>query len=88
MKIFFYFGRNDGNKSGRSMKLWKIERRGCEVKVWWGPTEMVERRPVPTYLQTKKWELDTEAEAKDCEGRRIREKLDEGYERNPRRKSE
>jgi hypothetical protein len=47
MKIFFFMDRNPNNKSGVSWKIWKIERSGRAVTVWWGPAVIVRRRPTP-----------------------------------------
>jgi hypothetical protein len=87
MKTLFYMGRNDQNISRLSWKIWKIERRGKRVTAWWGAAEVGPRRkPVPKYeLQTKSWTFRTEEAAREDEQRRIREKLNGGYERNPRR---
>lgn len=87
MKIFFYMGRNDRNKSGVSWKIWKIERAGKHLQTWWGPAEVIKRRVVPKLdLQTSKWRYPTEAAAAGDEARRIQEKLSEGYERKRRNK--
>ena len=84
MKIFFFFRRNSKNKSGISLKIWKIERRARRVTVWWGGAVMKHRRPVPSRtLQVKRWRLHSELEAIEDEKRRIREQLAQGYERRP-----
>jgi hypothetical protein len=36
VKIFFYMGRNPANKSGVSWKIWKVQRAGRTVTVFWG----------------------------------------------------
>ena len=88
MKAFFYMGHNRNNKSGVSWKMWKIERRGREVTVWWGPAVIVRRRPTPAYiLQTKTWRFRNEDRAKEAEQERIREKLNKGYQRMVRRRT-
>jgi hypothetical protein len=82
MKTFYYMGHNPAMKSRVSWKLWKINRNGLELTTWWGPATVVHRKPKPTHaLQTKNWHFQTEAQAKEDEERRIRQKLREGYKR-------
>jgi hypothetical protein len=87
MKTLFYMGRNDQNVSRLSWKIWKIERKGKRVTTWWGAAEVGPRRkPVPKHdLQTKSWTFRTEEAAREDERRRLQEKENEGYERDPRR---
>lgn len=87
MKTLFYMGRNEQNVSRLSWKIWKIERKGKRVTTWWGAAGVgPRRRPVPKHqLQTKFWTFRTEEAAREDEKRRIREKENGGYERNPRR---
>ena len=85
MKIFFYTGRNPDNQSGLSWRLWKIERRGRKVHVWWGPVKILRRRITPTAtLQTKSWTFPSEERAREEESARIQAQLRQGYERKPR----
>jgi len=85
MKTLFYMGSNKQNVSGVSWKVWKIQRKGRRVQTWWGAAHLVRRKVVPTHsLQTKSWTFRTEEAAREDEQRRIREKLNGGYERNPR----
>jgi hypothetical protein len=86
MKTLFYMGRNDRNVSRLSWKIWKIERKGKRVTTWWGAAEVgSSRKPVPKYdLMSKSRTFRTEDAAREDEQRRIREKENEGYERNPR----
>jgi hypothetical protein len=87
MKVFCYMGHNPRNKSGVSWKLWKVERSGRDLTVWWGPATLRRRKPVPANtLQTQSWRCRTEEEARAQERRRIEEKLGKGYERMPRRR--
>lgn len=89
MRIYFYFRRNADLKSGLSMKIWKIERRGRAVSVWWGRAvlDKKERRPkAAAKLMTKTWRFRTEALARADLRRRIKEQLAQGYERSPRRR--
>jgi hypothetical protein len=60
--------------------MWKIERRGRTVRVWWGPAT-VEKRKIAkaASLQTKSWTHSTIDDAKADEDRRIQEKLKGGY---------
>jgi hypothetical protein len=37
MKIYFFMGPNHKNVSKVSWKLWKVQRSGRELTVWWGP---------------------------------------------------
>jgi predicted DNA-binding WGR domain protein len=87
VKTFFFMGRNPENKSGVSWKMWKIERAGRTVTVFWGPVVLRKRRVVPSAkLQTKVFRLSSEATAKAFELARIESKLRSGYQRRPRRK--
>ena len=84
MKIFFYTGRNTQNVSGVSWKIWKIERKGRQVQTWWGSVNVDKRQIVPTAtLQTQRRTHRTEDSAKANESRRIREKINSGYEKKP-----
>ena len=86
MKILFYTGRNERNISRLSWKIWKIQRKGKRVQTWWGPIDVLRRKPIPkSTLQTKSWTFRTEEAAREDEQRRIREKLSGGYQRTPRR---
>jgi hypothetical protein len=88
MKIFYFMGRNENNKSGVSWKLWKIERDRRRVCVWWGPIAVIKRRVIPTgRLQHKCWTFRSGAEATLFEIRRIHSKEIGGYERKPRWRS-
>jgi hypothetical protein len=87
MKTLFYMGRNDQNLSRLSWKIWRIKREGKRLTTWWGAAVVSpSRRPMPKYkrLQSKSWTFRTEQAAREDERRRIREKLNGGYERNPR----
>jgi predicted DNA-binding WGR domain protein len=87
MKILFFTGRNDRNISRVSWKIWKIQRKGKRLQTWWGPAALVRRKAVPkSTLQTQSWNFRTDEAARQDEQRRIREKLNEGYERNPTRR--
>lgn len=87
MKTFFYMGHNRQNVSGVSWKIWKIERKGRKVTVWWGPAKLVHRKPVPSgTLVMQEWRLSSEDKAIENERQRIDEKLRGGYKRSPRRK--
>ncbi len=89
MKVYYYMGRNDRNVSGVSWKLWKIERRGRVIQVWWGRATLRRRKPFAHgRLATKTWKKDSEELAKEEERNRIAKKLAKGYERTrprPRR---
>lgn len=88
MKIFYYMGPNQKNKSRVSWKMWKIARRARTVQVWWGAATIVQRNVTKVNeLQSKCWTLPTIAAAKADEERRIREKLNGGYSRKARRKT-
>jgi hypothetical protein len=88
MKTFFYMGHNRQNVSGVSWKIWKIERKGRKVTVWWGPATIVHRKPIPTgSLQGMEWTLPSEEKAIEDERLRIEEKLRGGYKRSPNRQS-
>jgi predicted DNA-binding WGR domain protein len=85
MKVFFYIRLNRRNKCGFSRKMWKIERRGRRVQVWWGRTELVGYKPAPLGdLATQHWIFRTEAKAIQEEQARIAAQLSQGYQRNPR----
>jgi hypothetical protein len=85
MKIFFYMGRNAANKSGLSWKIWKIERSGHWVTTYWGPAALVDRRVKPAgTLQSNARRFTSLAAACAYESRRIRSKLQKGYERRTR----
>ena len=88
MKEFFFTGRNPKNVSGLSWKIWKIVQKGRVVTAWWGPAKVVERKVCHTaLLLSKAWKFRTEELAKDNADSRIAQKIREGYERKPRRKS-
>ena len=88
MKVFYFMGRNKQNKSGVSWKLWKIERKGREVSVWWGAVAVIKRRIVPTgRLQTKCWRFTSEPAALAFEAARIHSKEASGYQRKPKWRS-
>lgn len=85
MKTFFFFGRNHNNKSGVSWKIWKIERRGTSLHIFWGPAVIDGRKVSPRgELQSKVVRFRSDAAARADEARRIDEKLGSGYERKPR----
>ncbi len=80
MKTLFYMGRNLTNQSGVSWKMWRIECRDRKVTAWWGPAQVVQRKIKPRgTLQSKVWTLPS------AQAARIKPKLDDGYERNPKR---
>lgn len=89
MKQFIFAGVNSQNKSRTAWKIWKIERKGSEVTVWWGPAHQQKRdfKPVNKAgrLRRKRWRFRSEAAAKEAEMRRIQEKLNKGYQRFRRR---
>jgi predicted DNA-binding WGR domain protein len=88
MKMFYYMGHNPDNLSGASWKIWKIERHGRELVVWWGPAKIVNRRVVATNaLQTKSWKFKSDEAAASAEKRRVEEKLSKGYEKTPQRRA-
>jgi len=88
MKIFYYMGDNHKNRSGVSWKMWKIERSGRMVTVWWGPATIIRRRPTPlNTLQEQSWTFPSEKAAKEDEEDRITEKLAKGYKRTARRQA-
>lgn len=89
MRVYFFSGRNDTLKSGMSTKIWKIERRLRVVQVWWGPAKYDIRSRRYQLLReplTKQWRLPSEGQAAKEMEARIARKLEEGYERNPRRR--
>jgi hypothetical protein len=89
MRKFFFVGKNNVNKSGISIKIWKIERHGRTVQVWWGPARVdLQQRRVRrrNFLLTKVWRFSTAELAEDALRRKIKEKEREGYERSPRRR--
>jgi hypothetical protein len=91
VKIFFFVGRNDDNLSRVSSKLWKIERRGRRITVFWGPA-MFDRRTrkhVPVGVLQKKTHpsFSSEMVARDFEIAIIARKENAGYQRTPRRQS-
>lgn len=90
MKIYYFFRRNPANKSGFSMKLWKIERHGKELRVGWAAAKILKRKrkAIPARkVQWASWSFASKEEAKAEMHNRIREKESKGYERAPRRKS-
>jgi predicted DNA-binding WGR domain protein len=88
MKVFFFMDHNRENLSGVSWKLWKINRSGREVTVWWGPATIVRRRPTAaSTLQSKTWRFRTEERARQEEERRIHEKVSKGYKRMKKRRT-
>jgi hypothetical protein len=44
MKTFFFVGKNKGNVSGISYKIWKINQSGRMVEVQWGPAKWDKKR--------------------------------------------
>ncbi len=88
MKILFYMGRNPSNKSGLSWKIWKVERKGRTVTTWWGRAIVRKRKVVPAAnLQSKTFRFTSAAAALEYEKKRIRSKLNKGYERRTRWRS-
>jgi predicted DNA-binding WGR domain protein len=68
-----------------SWKMWKIERKGKVVTVYWGPMERVKHRIKPVgKLQKKQWRCSSEAVAKLQKERRIAEKRSKGYQQIPK----
>jgi hypothetical protein len=51
MKLYYFFGPNPKNKSGVSWKLWKVERKGRELTVWWGSATIDDRRRYPVAFE-------------------------------------
>jgi predicted DNA-binding WGR domain protein len=90
MKKYFFVAPNRQVKSGMSIKVWKIERRGTRLQVWWGrawvDTSRRRVRPKGT-LTTKFWDFPSEIAATNALRRRIDSKLRSGYKRNPRRRA-
>jgi hypothetical protein len=82
MQTFVYMGENAQNASGVSWKVWKIQRKGRVLQVWWGPAEVVKRRIWPVYLQTVLWRHATPEKAQADEKSRIQAKLKSGYKRS------
>jgi hypothetical protein len=88
MKTFFYMGHNSSNLSGVSWKIWKIQRKGRNVTVWWGPAVIEKRKPKPVgKLREKPRQFPTDDKAREFEEQRIKEKLRGGYKSVPRRKT-
>jgi hypothetical protein len=89
MRIYYYFGPNRQLKSGFSMKVWKITRRGRTIYAEWGPAilDKKKRRAVVTAkLRKQKWSHATKVEAKQDLKDRIEAKIAKGYDRSPRRR--
>jgi len=89
MKVFFFIGRNDRNKSGTSCKIWKIERKGRTVRRLWGPAtwDKRARRAVPSDGLREVIDVQpTVEEARTFEEYWVSRRLSRGYERNPRRR--
>jgi predicted DNA-binding WGR domain protein len=87
MRIFFFIRRNPALNIGVSSKMWKIERSGRQLQVWWGRAKFNEktRRPEPEYgLLTKIWRFSSPEEAIANMKKRIDSKRKEGYEQTPR----
>jgi hypothetical protein len=85
MKIFFFMGRNPKNKSGVSWKIWKIERKGRSVFLYWGRAELRRRKVLPAgRLAHRVKRFSTEQQAINYQQKRIAEKLAKGYERRTR----
>jgi hypothetical protein len=83
MKIFFFMGRNADNKSGLSWKIWKINRRGRVVTVFWGAAKLVQRKPkLVNVPQEKIHRLRSVEAARDFEQSIIRSKEAKGYQRS------
>jgi predicted DNA-binding WGR domain protein len=90
VKTYFYIGANRANRSGISAKLWQIARQGRRLTSSWGPAEFCTgtRKVLPVQpLQSQHWTFRSEQAARAEEARRIAEKLREGYQRQPRRRS-
>jgi hypothetical protein len=89
MRIFFYVGRNEALKSGISSKIWKIARKGRIVQSWWGRAkyDVKSRRVRPEFeLLTKSWRFPSMEQAEVAMRARIAAKINEGYQRSPRRR--
>lgn len=89
MRVYYFFGRNATLKSGFSMKLWKIERRGHKLYAAWGAAKISrrKRKAFPAQkLLSGAWAYSSKAEAKIEMWKRINSKLAKGYERAPRKK--
>ncbi|MBI2202965.1 MAG: hypothetical protein HYU41_03790 [Candidatus Rokubacteria bacterium] len=87
MKTFFFMGRNPKNKSGVSWKIWKIQRQGRTVTVFWAPAVLKKRRVrTAGKLHIKKITRSSVADAIVFERTRVQSKLRKGYQRRPRRR--
>jgi len=85
MKTYYYMGPNPDTKSKVSWKMWKIERKGRTITVWWGPAIVVNRKITKSgSLQSKSWKYSSEAAAKEDELSRIQSKISSGYKKKDR----
>jgi len=83
VKTFYYLGANDQNKSGVSWKVWQIHRAGRVVEVQWGAAEVRNRKVVPLWLHSLRWQHATVNGAKAVQDVRIQQKLRNGYKELP-----
>ena len=87
MKIFCFHGPNPKTKGGISSKLWKIERQGCKLHVWYGPADMIGRKTVVRgELRHQVICYRTEEAARAGEAKRIQAQLAQGYYPKPRKR--
>jgi predicted DNA-binding WGR domain protein len=90
VRVYYFFGSNPALKSGFSMKLWKIERRGTKLYAAWGSAKISrrKRKAFPAQkLCSGTWLFRSKADAKKKMWKRINEKLAKGYERAPRKRN-
>ncbi len=89
MKIYFFMGRNERNKSRISWKVWKIQRSGRCILLRWAPAQADSRRKLIATgtMQEKRKTFLSESAASEYERRVITRKVTKGYDRSPRRKT-
>jgi hypothetical protein len=69
------------NDSGWSSKRWVITRKGKRIKLAWGATIILKRKPKFKYTASKLLTFRSERLAKQEYKRRVRAKLKKGYKR-------
>ena len=89
MRIYYFFGLNPDLQSRYSMKLWKIERQGKNLRVGWAAAKIIKRKRKAIPARKVQWvslAFASKDEAKAEMRKRVDAKIAEGYHRAPRRK--
>lgn len=85
MKTLYYMGSNPRNQSGVSWKMWKVQRRGRTVTIYWGRATIRNHKLMPAgSLTAKSFKFRAVADAQAELAWRVERKLAKGYAVLPR----